>query len=48
MQFTNSISDETVDLSLIRSLEVEDIIYYAKENHPQIWDNLDGKTEKNF
>lgn len=48
MQFINSISDKTVDLPLIRILEVEDIIHYAKENHPQIWDNLDEKTEKNF
>lgn len=44
----NSISDKTVDLSFIHEAEVEDIIHYVKENHPQIYDNLDEETKEDF
>ena len=47
-QIMNSVSDKNVDLSFIREAEVEDIIHYAKENHPQIWDNLDDEDKENF
>ncbi|MEO1378390.1 MAG: hypothetical protein AAFW70_29805 [Cyanobacteria bacterium J06635_10] len=47
-QILNLMTDKTIDLSFIREAEVEDIIHYAKENHPRIWDNLDAETKENF
>ncbi|NJN10832.1 MAG: hypothetical protein HC815_23710 [Richelia sp. RM1_1_1] len=47
-QIINSIGDETVDLSFIRNLEVEDIIYQFKTKYPERYNNLDEESKENF
>lgn len=45
-QILNSITDKTVDLSFIRELEVEDIVYQFKTAYPQMYDNFDEGIEE--
>jgi len=40
-QILNSITNKTVDLSFIREVEVEDIVYQFKTTYPQMYDNFD-------